>query len=58
MVIAGRQTAHSYYAYGTTERHFGLGDREAVDVRVEFYPSGKVVTRSAVKADQTVEVGE
>lgn len=58
VIIAGRQTAQSYYAYGTTERHFGLGDQTAVDVRVEFPPSGKVVTRSGVKADETVEIRE
>jgi hypothetical protein len=58
VVIAGRQTAHTCYAYGTTERHFGLGDRDTVDVRVEFYPSGKTVTKAAVRADQTAEVRE
>ena len=58
VVIAGRQTAHSYYSYGTTERHFGLGDLATVDVRVEFYPSGKTVTQGGVKADQTVEIHE
>lgn len=58
VIIAGRQTAHTSYAYGPTERHVGLGDRETVDVSVEFYPSGKVVTRPALKADQVVEVGE
>jgi hypothetical protein len=58
VVIAGRQTAHSYYSYGTTERHLGLGDLAAVDVRVEFYPSGKTVTQAGVKADQTVEIRE
>ncbi|HEX8913426.1 MAG TPA: CRTAC1 family protein [Humisphaera sp.] len=58
VVIAGRQTAHSYYTHNVTERHFGLGDREAVDVRVAFYPSGKVVTKTGVKADQVVEVRE
>ena len=58
MIIAGRQTAHTYYSYGTTERHFGLGDRQAIDVSVEFYPSGTIVTLGGVKADQTVEVHE
>ncbi|MEZ0264098.1 MAG: CRTAC1 family protein, partial [Phycisphaerae bacterium] len=58
VVIASRQTAHSYYSFGATERHFGLADRAAVDVRVEFYPSGKVVTQQGVKADQTIEVRE
>ena len=58
VVIAGRQTAQSYYAYGTTERHLGLGNRDAVDVRVEFYPSARTVALTAVKPDQTVEVRE
>jgi hypothetical protein len=58
VIIAGRQTAHTYYAYGTTERHFGLGDREMVDVSVEFYPSGKVVRQQGVNADQTIEIRE
>jgi hypothetical protein len=58
VIIGGRQTATTYCAYGTTERHFGLGDRATVDIRVEIYPSDKVVTREGVKADQTVEVIE
>jgi hypothetical protein len=58
VVIAGRQTAQSYYAYGVTERHLGLGDGDAVDVSVEFYPSGKVVKHSAVKVNQAVEIHE
>ena len=58
IIIAGRQTAHSYYSYGTTERHFGLGDRNTVNIRVQFYPSGKSVALNGVKADQTVEVRE
>jgi len=58
VVIAGRQSAHTYYATPATERHFGLGARAAVDVAVEFYPSRKVVKRSGVVADATVEVAE
>lgn len=58
VVIAGRQTAHSYYSYGVTERHIGLGDRDAVDVSVEFYPSGKIVKLAGAKENQTVEVKE
>ena len=30
------QVATSYYGYGETERHFGLGTRATVDVVVEF----------------------
>ncbi len=58
VVIAGRQSAHSYYATPATERHFGLGAKGAVDVAVEFYPSRKVVKRSGVAADATIEVPE
>ncbi|HLX64588.1 MAG TPA: CRTAC1 family protein [Planctomycetota bacterium] len=58
VVIAGRQSAHTYYAYATTERHFGLGKLDAADVSVEFYPSGKIVEKKGVKADATLEVQE
>jgi hypothetical protein len=58
VVCAARQTAHSYYTLGTTERHFGLGPRDAADVEVEFYPSAKVVKRQGVRAGTTVEVAE
>ena len=58
VVIAGRQSAHSYYATSATERHFGLGERRKVDLAVEFYPSGKVVKMGAVEGDRAVEVGE
>jgi len=58
IVIAGRQSAHTYYATRATERHFGLGARGTVDVAVEFYPSRKVVKRSAVPANGLVEIGE
>jgi len=58
VVIAGRQSAHSYYMTPVTERHFGLGGKETVDVSVQFYPSGKVVTRKGVKGDGAVELAE
>jgi hypothetical protein len=58
VAIWGRQSFHSYYAAARTERHFGLGDRTAVDVSVEFYPSGKKVQKKNVNADTTVEVEE
>ena len=32
------QVATSYYGYGETERHFGLGQRASVDVEVTFHP--------------------
>lgn len=54
----GRQSFHSYYDAAATERHFGLGERGTVDVSVEFYPSGKTVTKRGVKADEVVEVKE
>ena len=56
--IVGSQSAHSYYFYGRTERHFGLGERKKVDVVVEFYPSGKKIERRGVAAGATVEVPE
>ena len=56
--IWGRQSFHSYYAAANTERHFGLGDRQAVDVSVEFYPSGKKVEAKGVKADGIVTIEE
>ena len=43
VAVWGRQSFHSYYAARQTERHFGLGPRRTVDVRVEFYPSGRRV---------------
>ena len=38
-------------------RH-GAGERLAVDVEVEFYPSGRQVRVSRVKANSTVQVHE
>jgi hypothetical protein len=54
-----RQVQPSYgYHFAETERHFGLGDRQIVDVSVEFYPSHKLVRQDGVPADQTVRIGE
>ncbi|HUT36928.1 MAG TPA: VCBS repeat-containing protein [Planctomycetota bacterium] len=58
VAIWGRQSFHSYYAAAVAERHFGLGAREAADLAVEFYPSGKRVEAKAVKADSTTDVRE
>jgi hypothetical protein len=58
VVIAARQTAHSYYTLAETERHFGLGQATQTDVSVEFYPSGKIVTRKGLKPNQVVKVQE
>ncbi len=52
------QAAPSYYGRQVTERHFGLGARNSVDVEVEFYPSGRIVRQAAVNADTTIEVRE
>ncbi|HEY7120122.1 MAG TPA: CRTAC1 family protein [Tepidisphaeraceae bacterium] len=54
----GSQSAHSYFAYGTTQRHFGLGGRRSVDLVVQFHPSGQQVTRKNVAANQTIELQE
>jgi RNA polymerase sigma factor (sigma-70 family) len=51
VAVWGRQSFHSYYAKANTERHFGLGKRDRVDVSVEFYPSGKLVEQRNVPAD-------
>jgi hypothetical protein len=56
--ILDSQSAHSYYSFAQSERHFGLGTRQNVDVKVEFYPSGKRVEKRAVKANSTVLVEE
>jgi hypothetical protein len=57
VTILDSQSAHSYYSLGPTERHFGLGPRREVDVRVEFYPSGKHAERAAV-ANSTILISE
>ena len=51
------QVATSFYGYGETERHFGLGNRTSVDVVVRF-SSGRVTRINNVAADQTVRVLE
>ncbi len=56
--IFNRQAAQSYYGLTPTERHFGLGARETVDVSVRFHPSGKVKTLTDVAANATVEIHE
>ena len=52
------QAAASYYGEALTERHFGLGARTAVDVEVEFDPSGRIVRQASVGADATIIVRE
>jgi VCBS repeat protein len=58
VVINDSQAAASCFSFARTERHFGLGDRTAVDVSVEFYPSGATVHRRGVRADQTIAIAE
>jgi hypothetical protein len=53
----GDANQNSYYSLAPTERHFGPGRRNEVDVRVEFYPSGKQVERGA-KANSKLVVLE
>jgi hypothetical protein len=57
VALLDSQSAHSFYALSPTERHFGLGTRQAADVSVEFYPSGKRIN-SHVKANATLSVAE
>ena len=52
------QAASSYYGRAQTERHFGLGSRVNVDVEVEFYPSGRIVRRATVGANQAITINE
>src|SRR4029078_1139865 len=52
------QAANSYYGYATSERHFGLGDRAAVDVEVTFRPSGRVRRVNGVATGTTIEITE
>ena len=52
------QAAASYYGKPLTERHFGLGTSTAVDVEVEFYPSGRIVRQMAAAADSVIDLRE
>jgi len=58
VMILNSQSAHSYYSYAQTERHFGLGQRKVVDVMVQFYPSGKRVEKKTVPANSIIVVTE
>src|SRR4030095_8783435 len=54
-----RQVQPGYgYHFAETERHYGLGTRDLVDVSVEFYPSHKLVKTDGVAANSTVRIGE
>jgi RNA polymerase sigma factor (sigma-70 family) len=58
VAVWGRQSFHSYYAAVQTERHFGLGACAAVDVSVEFHPSGRRLERKNVPANGTIVIEE
>ena len=58
VAIYDSQAAASCYAFAQTERHFGLGARTRVDVSVRFYPSGSIVRKRGVSANQTISVRE
>ncbi len=58
VAIYDSQAAASYYSMPVTERHFGLGEWKIVDVKVEFYPSGRVVWRRDVNVNRVVKVVE
>jgi hypothetical protein len=53
-----KQAQQNYYNYGVTERHMGLDTRKAVDVEVEFYPSGTKVKKAAAEANKTWIIDE
>ncbi len=53
-----KQAQQNYYAFDALERHFGLGQRESVDVTITFYPSGTTVRKNALAADTTIVLGE
>ncbi len=56
IAIWGRQSFHSYSTHTATERHYGLGEQQVVDLAVEFYPSQTVVEKTGVRANETVFV--
>jgi hypothetical protein len=56
--IYDSQAAASYYAFAVTERHFGMGEREMIDVSVEFYPSHRLVWKRGISVNRTVEIVE
>jgi RNA polymerase sigma factor (sigma-70 family) len=58
VAIWDSQASQSYYSFAETERHFGLGKRDKVDVEVEFYPSGKKVVVKDAPANRTVRINE
>jgi hypothetical protein len=58
VAIYNSQAAASYYGLAATERHFGLGERQEIDVSVEFYPSGSQVWSRGARANEVAVVRE
>jgi MYXO-CTERM domain-containing protein len=58
VVISCKQAQQTSYGLAETERHYGLGAIEAVDVRVVFHPSGTIVAREGADAGTTLRIGE
>jgi hypothetical protein len=58
VLVFSKQAQQNYYAFDQLERHYGLGERERVDVTVTFYPSGTTVRRDGVAADSTLVIAE
>jgi len=58
VAIYDSQAALSCYSFAQTERHYGLGSRETVDVSVQFYPSSKTVWQQNAAADRTTIIRE
>ncbi len=56
--IYDKQAQQPYYAHHESERHFGIGSHDNVDVSVHFYPSFKLVTVEDVPAGSLVRIGE
>lgn len=58
VLVYSKQAQQNYYAFDQLERHYGLGNRDTVDVSVTFYPSGTVVRKDGVAANGTLVIGE
>jgi hypothetical protein len=58
VLVYSKQAQQNYYAFDALERHYGLGNRDTVDVTVTFYPSGTVVRANGVPANTTFVIGE
>lgn len=58
VAIYNSQAATGCYGRAQTERHYGLGTTETVDISVAFYPSGRQVWRRGAHANQAFLVRE